>query len=111
MDELKQRLIGLVQNFLVEEPVKQSLLEEIEGQGVTEQVLNHVQEILDKSIADYQELTAKEMQQLDARLSYDEQELVKEFRELQLEIRQQKSETIKQQDQQQIEEIRKKLSE
>jgi len=87
MEDLKQKLIALVNSLYADESLKSDLVNKIHVEGLNSQVMQEAEDILNVSVVEYQQVTDKQIRELEIKMNSLEKDLNEEFRLLKAEAK------------------------
>jgi argininosuccinate synthase len=108
--ELKERLSKLVKGLLIDEVVRQSLLEAVEKNQIDQKLLEKVKFFIDQAIVDYQVEADKQIEKIRTNLNETLSNLDKDFVDIEKDTKEEVKVSARLKDQKNLEEIRKKLA-
>lgn len=109
-DELKERLEKLVNGLLLEESVKQSLLEAIQNKAVDQKLLEKIKFFIDQAVVDYQAEADKQIAKIRDGLNITLASIDKDFEQIEKDTKEEVKIKSRENDQKEIERIRKTLN-
>lgn len=108
-NNLKTRLVNFIKALLIEDVVKQGLLDSIEKNGLTKELFEKVKFFVDQAIVDYKEEAEKQIVKIRDELTSTLDNIEKEISTIEKQARLEQKNASHKKDEQQLEEVRKTL--